>query len=159
MRLAFVIFALALLLGCGPAATPAGQDVLVANVEEDLTPEQRKALVGALHMPVAAITFPDGQGSVEVEVIAARGATRDGNGMTVDLQREPAFLRSIRVRVKDAAGYQITAQVVGNPVNVGTAESPIHARLVQITRKKSGLFGSSMAQTSFRATPRGVERL
>ena len=159
MRNLLVIIALALLFGCGPPATPTGQDILVGNVEADLKPEDRKALVGAVHMPVAGITFPDGQGSVDVEVIVARGATRDGDKMTVDLQREPTFMRSILVKVKDAAGYQISAQLVGNPVNVGTAESPIHARIVQITRQKSGLFGSSMAQMSLRASPRGVERL
>jgi len=56
---------------CGPPATPAGQDVLIANVEQDLKPEERKALLGALHMPVAGITFPDGRGSVDAERAAA----------------------------------------------------------------------------------------
>jgi hypothetical protein len=160
MRRGIIIAVIAVLLGgCGTSATPPGQEILAANVEQDLKPEQRKALVGVLHMPVVSIAFPDGQGSVEVEVIAARGPRREGEETVADLKLEPAFVRSVLVHVKDAAGYARSAEVIGNPVNIGTADSPIHARLVQITRRKSGLLGKSMAQMTVRASPRGVERL
>jgi hypothetical protein len=159
MRKLLALASLGLLLGCGSAPTPAGKEVLVANVEQDLKPDQRRALIGILHMPVKTIAFPDGQGSVDFEVIAARGARFEGEKMIADLAVEPAFVRTGLVKVRDAAGCEISAEVVGNPENVGTADAPIQARLLKVTRRKSGLFGSSVAQMTVRASPRGVERL
>lgn len=153
-----LVIALALISGCGDPPTPAGTQILAANVEEDLKPEQRKALVGVLSMPVVTVEFPDGAGSVDVEVVAARMAKVDGDKMSADLATEPGYLRSIVVKVKDAAGYEMSAQVIGNPENLGTEAAPIHARLVQITRHKKSIGGTSMAQMTVKASPRGVER-
>ena len=155
---ASLLLALALVTGCGDPPTPAGTQILSVNVEEDLKPDQRKALLGVLTMPSVAVEFPDGKGSVEVEVVAAR-MTKEVDGKSVaDLKAEPGYLRTINVKVKDAAGYVTTAALVGNPENLGTVEAPVHARLVQITRKKSGLTGSSMSQMTLKVSPRGVER-
>ena len=156
--LASVALTVALITGCGEPPTPAGTQILLANVEEDMKPDQRKALVGVLTMPSVTIGFPDGQGSVDVEVVAAR-MTKEANGtMVADLKDEPGFLRSINVVVKDAAGYEISAALVGNPENLGTEGAPIHARLVQITRTKAGLASRSMAQMTLKVSPRGVDR-
>ena len=132
---------------------------MLANVEDDLAPETRSSLVGVLEAPPVRIAFPDGETSVDVVVTSARGATRIDGGMTVDMQSEPRYLRAIRIDVADAGGYDITASVVGNPTNVGTVEAPIESRLVQITRRKSGLFGSKMGQMSVRVRPGHAERI
>jgi hypothetical protein len=156
--LASLLLALVLVTGCGDPPTTAGTKILSANVEEDLKPDQRKALLGVLTMPSVLVEFPDGKGSVEVEVVAAR-MTKEADGKTVaELKDEPGYLRTIDVKVKEAAGYVISAAIVGNPENLGTVELPIHARLVQITRKKSGLTGSSMSQMTLKVSPRGVDR-
>ncbi|MBL8741889.1 MAG: hypothetical protein JNK04_12365 [Myxococcales bacterium] len=137
-----------LVMGCGDAATPAGTQILSANVEADLQPGQRKSLVTVPGAPPSTVEFPDAQGSVEVEVVAA----------STDPGRDAGYLRSIVVKVKDAAGYQISAQMIGNPENLGTEEAPMHARLVQVTRRKGSAGGSSMAQMTLKVSPRGVER-
>jgi len=79
--------------------------------------------------------------------------------MTVDMGSEPSYLRAVSIQVVDAAGYELSAALVGRPTNAGTVESPVHTRIVQITRHKSGLFGQSGGQVSVRVRPGRVERL
>jgi hypothetical protein len=123
-----------------------------------MKPDERKWLVGVLTQPAVTMEFPDGQGKVDVEVVAARMAKEVDGKRAADLAQEPGYLRSINVTVKDAAGYQITAALIGNPENIGTVEAPVHARLVQITRTKKGLTSSSLAQMTVKVSPRGVDR-
>ncbi len=146
--------------GCGSEETPSGTQILLVDVEEDLPHERRSALVGVLSADPATITFPDGEGSVSVVVMSARQGTRtETGGITADLSQEPNILRSIEVNVVDAAGYELSAALAGQPTNAGTADAPEHTRIVQVTRRRSGLTGTSTGQMSLRVQPSGVERL
>ena len=150
---------LAVLAACGSAATAPGTEVLLANVEEDLPADQRRRLVGVITADPVQITFPDGEGKVEVIVGTARMAAPTAEGMRVDLSTPPTYLRSLQVQVVDAAGYEISAALVGNPVNTGTAERPEHTRTIQGPRRRSTRCGTEMSQMSLRAQPEGVTRL
>lgn len=147
------------LAACGSDVTPTGTSILVANVEDDLAQERRSALVGVLTADPVTIAFPDGETSVDVIVTSAREGTRTANGITADLAAVPGILRSIEVRVAEPGGYELSAELVGNPTNSGTADSPVHTRIVQVTRRRAGLSGTSMGQMSLRVRPSGVERL
>lgn len=138
----FALLATLALSGCGSDATPSGTSILVANVEDDLPEAQRGALAGAQAGAPVSIAFPDGEGSVEIVTTAA-----------------PTMMRTIEVRVADAGGYEISAELVGQPTNAGTVEAPVHTRIVLVTRRRSSLTGSSMGQMSIRVSPTGAERI
>lgn len=150
---------LAVLIACGSAATEPATQVLLAEIEGDLPHDQRRNLVGVLHGEPVEIAFADGEGRVQVLVDTARMGRREGDRVEVDMQAPPTHLRSVEVKVLDAAGYAITAEVVGNPTNAGSVERPEHTRIVQVTRRKSSLCGESMAQMSLQIQPDGVTRL
>lgn len=160
VRGSLVVLALGFLASaCGSPETPADTEILAANVEDDLPQDTRRWLVGVLRQDPVRVSFPDGEGTVEVEVISARNATETGGQRSVDTTSEPSYLRSIHVRVVDAAGYELSAALLGSPTNEGTTEAPRETRIVQITRQKSGLTGTSMAQMSIRVRPTGAERI
>jgi hypothetical protein len=159
MRALALALVLTLTAACGGPVTPAGEEILVADVQTDLEPDERKWLVGILEADPVTITFPDEEASVDVIVVAARRAKGSGASRSVDTSKPPTFVRSITVRAKDAAGYELTSELTGNPVNVGTEEEPIHSRTLKVRRHKKSLFGTSTAEMSIRATPSGVERL
>jgi hypothetical protein len=105
------------------------------------------------------VSFPDGEGRVEVRTRSGRMSVASPDGTRQVRTDGPlTHIRSIEVRVVDAAGYAITAEVVGNPTNSGTVEVPIHTRLVRVTRTKSGLTGTSMAQMTIEVQPESVTR-
>lgn len=158
-RTRLVPLVLALLSACGGSATPPDTTVLVANVEEeDVPPDVRRTLVGVIRQQ-HTVRFPDGEGTMELEV--AHGRATDNSDGTIRVPGDDAvlYLRSITVVVKDAAGYEIDAQLMGNPTNQGTAERPVHTRLVQITRTRSGLTGTSTSTMTVQVTPTEVEVL
>jgi hypothetical protein len=148
-----------LLSACGSEATEQGTSLLLAELEGDLPEEERSRLVGSVTADPVEIEFPDGEGRVEVVVVTTQVGTDGESGPELSAESPPAYLRSIEVRALDAAGYAMSAALVGNPTNAGTTESPIHTRLVQITRTKSGLTGSSMSQMTLRVDIIGVTRI
>jgi hypothetical protein len=60
------------------------------------------------------------------------------------------------VEVVDAGGYEVSATLLGRPTNQGTVERPVHTRMVQVSRTRSGLTGTSTSQMTLRITPADV---
>jgi hypothetical protein len=133
--------ALVSLSGCGSEGTAADTRILLANVEDSDIPADVRSTLGATEESEHEVRFPDGDGVLRFVVSHAR-AQNDGR-----------YLRTIAVVVVSSGGYELSAEVISAPTNAGTVESPVHTRLVQITRQKSGLTGTTMGQMTVRVAP------
>ena len=157
MRPALALVLAAILSACGPAATANDTVILTANVEDtDVPPDIRRTLVGVITRE-HEVSFPDGEVDLELEVAHGRATDIQGDDeVTAD---GALYLRSIVVRVADAEGYAVRAQLIGTPTNRGSVAEPVHTRLVQITREKGGLTGRSSAQMTLQITPETADAI
>ena len=150
---------LVLAAACGSPATPEGENLLTANVEEtDISPAIRRTLIGVIQEE-HTIRFPDGEGTVKLTVAHGRGADTSQGDIRVPGADAALYLRSIQVEVVDSAGYELGASLTGNPVNMGTPERPIQARQVQLTRTRSSMCSTQSATMMLRVTPTDVTTL
>ena len=157
MRPTLTLLAAFLASACGPTPTPNDTVILTANVEEtDVPPDIRRTLVGVITRE-HELSFPDGEVDLELEV--AHGRATDIEGDDEATPDGPRYLRSIVVRVANAEGYAVRAELIGMPTNRGSNAEPVHTRLVQVTRERGGLTGSSTAQMTLQITPETADAI
>lgn len=138
-----IVSSMLLFSACGEE-TPAHTSILEVSLEDEIPEAERESLIGIAHRE-RTVSFPDGEGTI---VVTAAHARSPAGGL---------YVRTIDVEVEDAAGYTITAQVIGAPTNRGTEAEPVHSRLVQVSRTRSGLSGSSSSTMTLAVSPSGVD--
>ncbi len=126
---AVILFVALVVTACGGDATPTGTVVLDESFEADAD--------GPL----------DGTEQSEHELTLVGGA-RVSVALSVGRTARGRYVRHASVTVTDASGAQISATLLGDPVNRGTESTVLHERMIRVREARTGLTGRSSNETN-----------